>query len=213
MGHATLEVTAIYANALGAEEQGIAARMWSPSYVRDPGSDRVPLAMADAISAGGVGTGEQVAQGPPPTQGHANPPSMLWSVVQHVAPLAERPDVAMPPTAMSWIMIEMCGRQHHLGCPDWCILGQGRRGDLAASPVAPSLFRLIPPATITQMLHGLAMRPAADLAVALGPDEPDPVADLRPVDRIEVAQLRLDRHGRVPAQASRAAVRARGRWR
>jgi integrase/recombinase XerD len=28
MGHATLEVTAIYANALGAEEQGIAARMW-----------------------------------------------------------------------------------------------------------------------------------------------------------------------------------------
>jgi integrase len=28
MGHATLEATAIYANALGAEEQGIAARMW-----------------------------------------------------------------------------------------------------------------------------------------------------------------------------------------
>jgi integrase len=28
MGHATLEVTAIYADALGAEEQGIAARMW-----------------------------------------------------------------------------------------------------------------------------------------------------------------------------------------
>jgi integrase/recombinase XerD len=28
MGHATFEVTAIYANALGAEEHGIAARMW-----------------------------------------------------------------------------------------------------------------------------------------------------------------------------------------
>jgi integrase/recombinase XerD len=28
MGHATLEVTAIYANALGTEEQGLAARMW-----------------------------------------------------------------------------------------------------------------------------------------------------------------------------------------
>lgn len=28
MGHASLEVTAIYADALGAEEQGIAARMW-----------------------------------------------------------------------------------------------------------------------------------------------------------------------------------------
>ena len=29
MGHAPLAMTAIYANALGAEEQGIAARMWS----------------------------------------------------------------------------------------------------------------------------------------------------------------------------------------
>ncbi len=29
MGHASLEVTAIYANALGAEEQSIAARMWN----------------------------------------------------------------------------------------------------------------------------------------------------------------------------------------
>jgi integrase/recombinase XerD len=29
MGYATLETTAIYANALGVEEQGIAARMWS----------------------------------------------------------------------------------------------------------------------------------------------------------------------------------------
>ncbi len=29
MGHASLEVTAIYADALGAEEQGIAARMWA----------------------------------------------------------------------------------------------------------------------------------------------------------------------------------------
>jgi integrase len=29
MGHASLEVTAIYANALGIEERGIAARMWT----------------------------------------------------------------------------------------------------------------------------------------------------------------------------------------
>src|SRR3954467_175918 len=57
------------------------------------------------------------------------------------------------------------------------------------------------------------MRPAAGLAAALGAHEPDPVADLLPVDRVEVAQLRLDRHGPAPAQASRAAVRARGRWR
>jgi integrase len=29
MGHASLEVTAIYANALGEEQHNIAARMWS----------------------------------------------------------------------------------------------------------------------------------------------------------------------------------------
>ena len=29
MGHATLEVTAIYANALGEEQRSIAARMWN----------------------------------------------------------------------------------------------------------------------------------------------------------------------------------------
>jgi hypothetical protein len=28
MGHASMEVMAIYANPLGAEEQGIAARIW-----------------------------------------------------------------------------------------------------------------------------------------------------------------------------------------
>jgi integrase len=34
MGHASMEVTAIYANALGAEEQGIAARMWDSRCYR-----------------------------------------------------------------------------------------------------------------------------------------------------------------------------------
>jgi integrase/recombinase XerD len=29
MGHASLEVTAIYANALGEEQRSIAARMWN----------------------------------------------------------------------------------------------------------------------------------------------------------------------------------------
>jgi hypothetical protein len=29
MGHASLKVTAIYANALGTEDRGIAARMWA----------------------------------------------------------------------------------------------------------------------------------------------------------------------------------------
>src|SRR5215213_10521469 len=88
-----------------------------------------------------------------------------------------------------------------------------RRGDLAASAVPPDLLLLVPPAAVAQVLHNRTMGPPADLAVALGPHEPDPMADLRPVDRVEVTQLRLNRHGRVPTQTSRVAVRARGRWR
>src|SRR5262245_41109786 len=65
------------------------------------------------------------------------------------------------------------------------------------------------------MLHDRPIRPPANLAAALRPHEPDPVADLLPVDRVEPAQLRLDGPGRMPAQASGAAghrgSRSRGR--
>jgi hypothetical protein len=47
-----------------------------------------------------------------------------------------------------------------------------------------------------RVAHHGAMRPAAGLAAALGAHEPDPVADLLPVDRVVPAQLRLDRHRR-----------------
>ena len=92
-----------------------------------------PMAVADAISAGRVGAGEQVAQRPSPPQRHPDPPAVLRPVMQQVAPLAERPDVAMPAPTMSRIVVEVRRRQHHLGRPDRRSLGQGRRGD----PVAP----------------------------------------------------------------------------
>ena len=107
------------------------------------------------------------------------------------------------------------GRDAPLPAPPWssgpAYPGQGRRGDLAARRPARSAA----PRPTSGRHPGaarLAVGPAADLAAALGPDEADPVADLRPVDRVEVAQLRLDRHGLFRLQASRAAVRARGRW-
>ena len=69
--------------------------------------------------------------------------------MQHVAPLTERPDVAVSAPTMGRVVIEVCSRQHDLGRPERHI--RGRRGDLATSAVPPGLFRLIPPATITQM--------------------------------------------------------------
>ena len=77
---------------------------------------------------GKIGAREQVAQRPSPAQGHPNPPAVLRPVMQHMAALAKRPDVAVPPPTVGRVVIEMGGRQHHLGCPDWCILGQGGYG-------------------------------------------------------------------------------------
>ena len=80
---------------------------------------------------------------------------MLGPVMQQVAPLAERLDVAVPPPAMRGVVVEMCCRQHHLGRPYRLGLGRGRAGDLAAS-IAPALPRLVPRAGIPEMAH-LAM--------------------------------------------------------
>ena len=54
---------------------------------------------------------------------------MLGPVVQQVAPLAQRPDVAVPPAAVSGVVVEMRRRQHHLGRPHRLLLGRGRAGD------------------------------------------------------------------------------------
>src|SRR3954447_1227672 len=128
--------------------------------------------------------------------------------------LAQGPDVAVPPPAMGRVVVEVGRRQHDLGRPDRrSVLGRGGRGAPATPSIPPGLLVLVPPAAVPQVARPLAMRPAAGLAAAPGAHEPDPVADLRPVDRGVPAQLRLDRHGPAPAPAARAAGRARGRWR
>ena len=136
---------------------------------------------------------EQIAQRTAPAQRHPDPPAVFRPVMQHMAALAERPDVAVPAPAVGRIVVQMCGRQHDLRRADRLI--PARRGGPTAVPIPPSLFHLVPPAAIAQVLHGIAMRSTTGLAITTGPDETDPVADLRPVDRVEVAQLRLDRHG------------------
>ena len=96
----------------------------------------------------GVGTGEQITQRPPSPQRQPDPAPVLRPVVQQMAPLAQGPDVAVPPPAMGGILVEMCCRQHDLGGPDRHIREQGRRGDPAAPAVAPGLPLLVPPAAV-----------------------------------------------------------------
>ena len=138
---------------------------------------------------------------------------MLGPVVQQVASLTQSPDVAVPATAMRGVMVEVGCGQDYLGGPDRRRFRWGRGGDFAASAIAPGLRFLVPPPAVTEMTHGLAVRPTTDLTLTAGTHEPNPMADLRPVNRVEVTELRLDRHGLVRPQASKATVRARGRWR
>ena len=120
---------------------------------------------------------------------------MFRPVMQQVASLAECPDIAMPPAAMSRVMVEM-GCSEYDPCRSYCRYchRNGWRYGLAAA-VAPGLAELVPPAAVAEMADDGAVRTAASLAPTGSPLEPDPAADLRPVDRVEKAQLRSDRHG------------------
>jgi hypothetical protein len=99
-----------------------------------------------------IDAGEQVAQGPPSAQGEPDPAAMLGPVVEQMAALAQRPDVAVPPAAVPGVVVEMRRRQHHLGRPHRRHLGQGGAGDLAATPGATDLLGLVPPAAIPRWL-------------------------------------------------------------
>jgi hypothetical protein len=60
--------------------------------------------------------------------------------------------------------------------------------------VAPDLVLLVPPPAIAKMPNRPPVRTPAALAASLGPLKPDHGRQLRPIDRIEPAVLRTDRH-------------------
>jgi hypothetical protein len=120
---------------------------------------------------------------------------LWWAIIQQMAALAERFDVAVPWPAVPWVVVEVGCGQHHLvvrGSVSSLRVGQG---NLATFAIAPDPLRLVPPAAIAEMPDGGAMRPATDLATPPGPHEPDPVADLRPVDVIERGEMHGGRYG------------------
>jgi hypothetical protein len=131
-------------------------------WQRATGCDRrLGEAWSRSGSPGRVRAGEEVTQGSPFAQGECDTPAMLWAVVEQMAPLAQRLDVAVTRTAMGGIVIQMSGCQHDLGGPGRRVIGQERGGDLAAAAVTPGLAGLVPPASIAQMPHDLAVRPSA----------------------------------------------------
>jgi hypothetical protein len=117
---------------------------------------------------------------------------VLRAVVEHVAALAEGTQVTGPRVAR--IVVEMGGSERHASLLEVAVLVVAWPGDFPAPAVPPSLVYLVKPAAVAKVMHDLPMWAAADLAASLGADEAHPGRELRPIDRVEVAELFTDRH-------------------
>ena len=113
-------------------------------------------------------------------------------------------------------MVEVGAGEHHprswkkrLACKlgHVQLSGKAVRGRKPAYPptaiVTPASTLLIIPAAIPEMLHICTMRSAAMLAAPFGALKPDKCGQLAPVDRIEPAMFRADRHEAILSQSAR----------
>ncbi len=89
-----------------------------------------------------------------------------------MAALAKRLEVFR--VIISRIMIEVGGRQNHLGgANDNVLVYQRNATQKPSAPITPCPHFLVPPPPVGQMLNFAAMRATAFLAPAFGSFEPD----------------------------------------
>ena len=129
---------------------------------------------------------------------------MVRAVVDQVAALTEALEIARPVVAR--IVIEVGGGQDDASPSYPCHLLDIGPGGGSAMVVTPSMTGGVEPASIRQTANICPMRPAAALANPAGTLEARMPAGLRPVDRIEPAQFRSDRHFRFPSPGFPASV-------
>src|SRR5690242_1339625 len=118
---------------------------------------------------------------------------MLVAVVDQMAALAERPQIAG--AAIAWIVVEMGGGQDHPPDAHCRIVDDVRPSRWSAAIISPKASLVIEPAAVGELSDPLTMWPATLLAAASGAAEADRGADLRPVDGIEPTEFGADRHG------------------
>jgi hypothetical protein len=70
---------------------------------------------------------------------------MLFTVVKHVATLAERLQISQP--VVGWIMVEVRSCENYPGCAN-CDVVANPSNKAAPASIAPSPFVLIPPSTV-----------------------------------------------------------------
>jgi hypothetical protein len=119
-------------------------------------------------------------------------PAMLGRIVEHVAALAQRGEIARH--VVPRIMIEMRAGQHHIGRADAGEVDAIADRDPPPPRRPPAPGACIPPAPVAEMCDEAPMRPRAAFAARAGTTEADRVRHLRPVDRIQPAVFGADRH-------------------
>lgn len=160
------------------------------------------------VSQRSVSPLKQITHGPRHQKSDPPASQMLRPVVNHVAALAERLEI--PEIVVRRIVIQVGGGENDPGAQ--AVVRFRRQGCLPADrptpAVTPALLPDVPPPPIPQMADKLPMRSAAPLAATLGTLEPYHPADLRPVNWVEPAVLRTDRHQETSGTFSRLARRA-----
>lgn len=137
-----------------------------------------------------VGAEEQVADGTPAQIREPAPAQMLGAIVLKMAALAPGGEIGIAVPA--GIMLTMTGRQDRHRQPRARQIGHAPQ---CLPPVgAPSVGLYIVPAPVVEADDDVPVRPPASLAASTRSFEADHRRELRPVDRIEIAEFGADRH-------------------
>ena len=136
--------------------------------------------------------GQHVSQRPASIGVEPPPSPMLSCIVDHMAPLTERSEVAGG--VVGWIVVEVGARGVDPRHADNRCHAKARCTNPPTTPIAPLSATGVPPASIAQMKHPLAMGALAMFAPAVCATETDQFRQFGPVDRIEPAMFGRDGH-------------------
>ena len=126
---------------------------------------------------------------------------MLVSIVNHVAPLAERSQVARG--VVGRIMVEVSAGDIDPRDTDDRREVYRPDPDPPSAPVSPLPTIHVPPPSVAQVEYALTMRATAMLAPPIGAAEANGFRQLGPVDRVKPAMFGHDRHDDSMSQRER----------
>ena len=158
----------------------------------------------------GIRTKQQIAERAPQQIRDPPPCEVVRAVVDQMATLAETSEVTWP--IVRWVVIEVRRRKNDTRMPDAGCLLEVRPAGGPTAAIAPGARGGVIPAAVGQAANCRPVRPPACLTAAAGALEPYLPADLWPVDRVEPAQLRLNRHRGSPSRGRPVGRAGDRRW-